>query len=346
MRGAPLWFALVLTACGGGDAKPDAPSGEEAVDPCAGGDPLKPKTLACTGLCANAECTEISPDAVEYAPHFELWSDGATKKRWISLPPGTQIDTSDMDYWNFPVGTKLWKEFTRDGTRVETRYITKLLPTDTDLGSWHMVSYQWTSPTETMLVDVGGVVDANGTPHNIPSREDCRTCHDSLQSRALGFGAIQLDFNSDKLDLEDLITQGKLTAPPTTGTAGARFALPGSPTVQSALGYMHANCGHCHNPTSVNFADTPTNMRLLVGTLGSETTTPPYTTLVDKTGKTYTHDDGMVYSLLIDSGNADNSILIRRMQSTNDQKHMPNKGSEVIDDPALTMLTTWINGLP
>ena len=171
-------------------------------------------------------------------------------------------------------------------------------------------------------------------------------CHDWLRSRVLGFGAIQLDFNSTKLDLEDLIATNKLTAPPTGGTANARFPLPGNATVQNALGYMHANCGHCHNPTSDNFADTPTDMRLRVATLGSETTTPAYTTLVDKTGKTYTHDDQMVYTLLIDGGNANNSILIRRMQSTNAQKHMPQKGSEMTDPAGLAALTTWINSLP
>ena len=50
-----------------------------------------------------------------YAPKFQLWSDSATKKRWIYLPPGSQIDTSDMDFWKFPVGTKVWKEFSAVG---------------------------------------------------------------------------------------------------------------------------------------------------------------------------------------------------------------------------------------
>jgi hypothetical protein len=348
MRGARLWFALVLAACGGGGkADPDAPPGEVPVDMGPDADPLKPATLAGTGLCTNAECTTFSPDVYEYVPRFELWSDGATKRRWIYLPPGTQINTADMDYWSFPVGTKLWKEFTRGSTRVETRYLVKILADDNEFGAWHMVSYQWNAAqNDTTLVDVAGVENANGTPHDIPSREDCRVCHDSMQSRVLGFGAIQLDFNSTKLDLEDLAAMGKLSAPPAGGTAGARFPLPGTSTVQNALGYMHANCGHCHNPTSPNFADSPTNMRLLVGTLGSETTTPPYTTLVDRTGKTYTHDDMVVYTLLVDGGNANNSILIKRMQSAIPQKHMPQRGSEMTDPTGLATLTSWVNSLP
>ena len=40
------------------------------------------------------------------APAYELWSDGALKRRWIRLPPDGRIDTSDMDSWVFPIGTQ------------------------------------------------------------------------------------------------------------------------------------------------------------------------------------------------------------------------------------------------
>ena len=75
--------------------------------------PNMPATLLDTGLCVDAACTQISAGIYAYTPRFALWADGATKRRWIYLPPGTQIDTTDMDHWEFPVGTKLWKEFTR-----------------------------------------------------------------------------------------------------------------------------------------------------------------------------------------------------------------------------------------
>ena len=56
---------------------------------------------------------EVSPGVYRFTPAFELWSDGATKRRWIYLPPGSRIDTRDPDAWRFPTGTKLWKEFRR-----------------------------------------------------------------------------------------------------------------------------------------------------------------------------------------------------------------------------------------
>ena len=89
-----------------------------------------PKRLTETGLFADAARESLAPGVMAYAPRFQLWSDGAEKRRWLWLPPGTRIDTSDMDSWVFPVGTKFWKEFTRDGVRVETRLLEKLGPGD------------------------------------------------------------------------------------------------------------------------------------------------------------------------------------------------------------------------
>src|SRR5688500_1719724 len=54
-----------------------------------------PQTLRETGLYANAESLEVDPQHLAFSPQYPLWTDGAAKKRWISLPPGTAIDGSD-----------------------------------------------------------------------------------------------------------------------------------------------------------------------------------------------------------------------------------------------------------
>ena len=36
----------------------------------------------------------------DYSPQYPLWSDGATKRRWVLLPPGQTIDASDPDVWD------------------------------------------------------------------------------------------------------------------------------------------------------------------------------------------------------------------------------------------------------
>ena len=96
------------------------------------GPPDPPETLSATGLYSDIGTLTLAADVREYEPTYALWSDGAEKRRWIRLPPGTKIDTSDMDHWSFPVGTKIWKEFQFAGKRVETRLIYRFGPGDDD----------------------------------------------------------------------------------------------------------------------------------------------------------------------------------------------------------------------
>lgn len=339
--------------CGGdnnqtGDAAVDS-GGELADAALPDGNPELPPTLAGTGLCTNAACTTFAGDVLEYAPQFELWADTATKRRWIYLPPGATIDTSDMDHWKFPVGTKLWKDFTRDGTRVETRYIVKLLPDDDEIGAWFYTTYVWNAAQDaTTQADVAGVPNANGTNHDVPSRQNCRECHDELKpTRVLGFGAIQLDHtpaNAALLDLEDLIATNRLSAPPTGGSAGARFPLPGTSVDRAALGYLHANCGHCHNPTSGGFGHTPVDLRLRVGSLATVAGTPTYTSTVNVTGISIT-ENTMTYSTIIDTATTESSTMIVRLNSTNPVRKMPFRGSEMVDAAGQAALRAWIDSL-
>src|SRR5262245_34989426 len=64
-----------------------------------------PERLSETGLYSNLAAGELAPGVFAYTPAFELWSDAALKQRWILLPAGQQIDTSNMDEWRFPQGT-------------------------------------------------------------------------------------------------------------------------------------------------------------------------------------------------------------------------------------------------
>ena len=73
--------------------------------------PTAPRLLTETGLYSDAARLVVDPRHRPYAPQYPLWSDGAVKTRWMSLPPGTTIDVTHVDAWVFPVGTKFWKEF-------------------------------------------------------------------------------------------------------------------------------------------------------------------------------------------------------------------------------------------
>ena len=84
--------------------------------------PALPQHLRDTGLYADASMSRLQAGVLPFSPQYPLWSDGASKRRWIQLPPGASVDASRPDAWDFPRGTKLWKEFSH-GARVETRFI-------------------------------------------------------------------------------------------------------------------------------------------------------------------------------------------------------------------------------
>src|SRR5450432_4924506 len=86
---------------------------------CAGA-AAPPTSLVCTGLYLDIADKVLAPGVEAYAPAVPLWSDGASKQRWISLPPGTKIDNSNPDEWTFPVGTKVWNKLRKEARRAET----------------------------------------------------------------------------------------------------------------------------------------------------------------------------------------------------------------------------------
>lgn len=350
---AGLFAALVSSvACGGDNDKPATPdAGVDATvdampDAMPDGPPQAPAKLTDTGLCSDGPCTQIGQGIRTYVPRWQLWSDGATKKRWIYLPPGTKIDNTKPDRWEFPVGTKIWKEFALGGVRVETRYMVKLAAGQ--LG-WFMVSYAWNQAQNEALPVPSGREDANGTTHDIPSRTDCRQCHERIDGRVLGFSALALDFGgaTGDLDLDDVIGLGWLTNT-VPGASSPHYPLPAGRSANETLyaadatGYLHMNCGHCHNPESPVFNASPMNLRLEVAKLGSWPMTTVYATAVGVTA------DSMVdgRTIIIKPQDPDNSIAILRMVSDNLSLHMPALGSVVVDQPAQTLLRNWINSLP
>jgi len=132
-----------------------------------------PHDLACTGLYANLASKTVADGLRPYAPAVPFWSDGADKNRWIYLPPGTAIDGTDALEWNFPVGTKVWKEFNVGGHRVETRFFEKL-----GASFWVHASYQWSADeTSALRVDGADFTTASGASYHIPIPSECDKCH-------------------------------------------------------------------------------------------------------------------------------------------------------------------------
>jgi hypothetical protein len=231
--------------------------------------PHLPPDLAATGLG--------EPGTIEFTPQHALWSDGSAKRRWLWLPPGASIDKSRPDAWEFPRGTRAWKEFSRGGRRIETRYIERLAD-----GSWRYASYRWNEQgTEARLAPEQGVPALA-----IPSRADCLACHEGARAPILGYSAVQLE---------------------------AKLAEP-------ALGYLHANCGHCHNDSGP-LAEVGLSLAHRAGAPRESASRTARTAAARR-------DD-----------------LVRRIRSNNPYVRMPPLGVSVVDADGVALVEQWLSRL-
>lgn len=324
------------------DAAPDAPV-DAPLEPSPVS-ALLPAYLSETGLYADVAGDIIADGVMTYTPRWQLYSDGAAKRRWLKLPSdGDAIlpfDTTDMDHWVAPVGTKAWKEFSSGNTRVETRYFVK-----GELG-WEGVSYIWLADGSDAVVAPDGKVNAAGTELNVPDMASCRQCHDRAGDSLLGLDALQLDTEALSGDetLATLAAAGALSAPP-VGTTPF-FPVGGTTQEVAALGYLHVNCGTCHNATSdLNYL--PVEFRMLSAAAATPAQSPTYQTAIGTMASMQICDGSPVTcaELVIAPGDPAASVLYRRFVTNNPARHMPPLGTEILDESGRALLFAWITAL-
>lgn len=307
-----------------------------------------PARLSGTGLYVSGSTREVRPEHVFFVPQYPLWSDGAAKRRWLSLPAGATIDASEPDAWVFPVGTRLWKELSF-GERTETRYIERLPD-----GSYRYATYVWDVASDDALLapdrGVPGVRPlASGQSHDIPSSADCLACHEGRRSPVLGFNALQLSPDRDPLaahreavptnavDLPELERRGLISGlPPALIAEPPRIAAP-TPTTRAAAGYLFGNCSSCHNAQGPlaglgldfdqSVLDAEGHARLRASALGraSKFRLP-----------------GEQSSRRALPGQPEQSSIWFRMQARDPIAQMPPLGSKLVDDDGVALVAAWI----
>ena len=343
MRCACALAALLFFGCGEGalggtgpdaappDAKtPDASAPDAMAMPDSGSDDGPPR-LSDQGLYADIATKTLAADVVEYAPTYPLWADGADKRRWIKLPPGTRIDTSDMDHWVFPPGTKFFKQFSLNGTLLETRLI---MPGGT------MEAFVWAADGSDAYLMPDGAQDVLGTDHDVPSTVQCHLCHDGEPGSILGFSALQLSRTGAGVTLSALAGQGLLTSPP---PAGVTYPPPGTGTTADALGYLHANCGQCHNPLGGAFQR---GVHMVLRTYVAETDpmrTMMWATTMRQPLEAYQNPS---FQYIIVPGSSAMSTLPYLMNLRGSIFQMPPVATEHPDMAAVMLVSQWIDSLP
>ena len=202
--------------------------------------------------------------ALSYRPKYELWTNGSHKERGVFLPSGAKVDNTSAP-WQYPIGATFYKTFFYDnapgdrGRPVETRVIRR------DPDGWVYEMFTWDATGQTLVkrdITTSGVVDVSidGQPaqHTLPSRLDCRKCHEAGASPVLGFRTMQLQeplapgganqtvtlFNSGVLAEPVGADEGFIRLPP---EFEAPALAPVADDTKAVLGYIEGNCVHCHN---------------------------------------------------------------------------------------------------
>lgn len=299
--------------------------------------------LSDTCLYDDMATLHVRSDVVEYRPSYELWADGADKRRWIWLPPGTTIDTSNMDHWIFPVGTRVWKEFSRNGRKLETRFIER---TGTGAGDYRVVSFAWLADgTNAGVASFFGESNVLGTQHDIPSSVVCGNCHNGETGKVLGFSAVQLARGGGGVTFDALVANKKLSNPP---ASGVHYAVPGTPVQANALGYLHANCGHCHHPgggEAYLLVDQILRLDVAAMALGDPAKTPTYLTTVGHRTTALLNRQTELRVAAGDPLKSDIYLRMGRRERYFPPPNMPPYGSEQIDDQGRDAVAAWIRGL-
>jgi len=338
---------VALLACGIAQAPAAAQSGDI--------DPALPARLSDTGLYRASSSTQVRADVLAFTPQYPLWSDGADKRRWIRLPAGSAIDASMPDAWQFPPGTQLWKEFSHAGRRVETRYIER-----TRSGAWRYATYVWNDAgTDAELAPARGIAalpvsEAPQGRYAVPGRSDCTACHEGSATPVLGFGALQLSPDRDPLavhaqparrddvDLPTLMARGLLRPFDATLLQRVPRIAAASPTERAALGYLHGNCGHCHNRSG---AGVP--LQLTLAQSARDAAASRTATLSSTLGIAGRYRGAALPpdSSLIAPHAPERSVLLARMRSRAPHLQMPPLGTELTDREGSALVERWIDQL-
>lgn len=335
MRGK-VWGLAILVGTGTLPSCEDDRSGTDAppVDPDSLlANPLEPfpADFADVGLYpAPPQWDEVPAVAVRYEPVWPLWSNGSEKHRYLVLPEGGVIDNA-QEPWVFPPGTLIFKTFLYpaedDGlVPVETR-ILRLTETD----GWEYAVYLWSadgSQAEQLDFDLPTPVHVDldgGFTHTVPAELECRSCHESSFSEALGLSNLQL---ADALP--ELQAAGLLAEPPPAAPERIEHA---SEATRQILGSWHGNCVHCHNGT-----DGPSSSFDL-----------RYDVALQNTIDRETESSASAAGIRIVPGEPEESILFLAVSGETDDpevKEMPPVGVDVLDGDHIEALRRWILELP
>ncbi len=346
-----LALAALLTACGD-----DAPVATPGATPAPGGWTTLPqapyRTLSEWRLFRDAAAQTPADGVMAYAVNSALFSDFTAKFRFIAVPPGRRITYRADGVWALPEGAVLVKTFSypRDARNPSLGY--RLLETRVIVRTrdgFEPHTYVWNDaqteavrqvaapPVSVSWVDESGATRSN--EYIIPNTNQCLTCHGQRGlTSPLAIRTDQLQRSGATGDqIDAMAARGWFDAPPPPAAMRAAFPDPhdeGAPVEARARAYLHANCGHCHNPRDRSMASV-TGLNLEV----SESR-PSNLGVCRRPAMAGNGTGGFDYDVV--PGHPERSILLFRMRTTDPRARMPTLGNNFNDEAGASLVERWI----
>ena len=314
-----------------------------------------PEKLSAYGLFQVDGSTQEPVDGVvPYDLNTPLFSDYTTKRRFIRIPDGTQIDFKDDVVFDFPVGTVIAKTFSyphdmRDLSKGEQLLETRIETRGDD--GWYGYSYIWNDEQTEATLALGGSereaswIHADGSDrtikYQIPNANQCLNCH-SQAKEFVPIGPVAANLNRDfkfahgtENQLDYLDRLGMLQGKPPTETIHefGRFDDAASGTLdERARAWLHVNCAHCHSPLGTARTS---GLDLRIGQ------NDPAKYGVWKSPIAAGHGTGgREYDIV--PGQPDKSIMLFRLESTDPSIMMPNVAKRLVPAEGVALVRDWI----
>jgi glucose/arabinose dehydrogenase len=267
-----------------------------------------------------------------YDVNVQLWSDGAGKQRFISLPDGAAMQAQPDGHVTLPPGGLTIKTFFDGDRPIETRFMGRQGD-----GEWVAATYVWRPDgSDAELVD--GALDVplrSGRTWTIPGAAQCFFCHQPASGMSLGLDTRQLDRpgvgdaageNQLARFVRSGILQGPLPALPPLATVDGP-----APLETRMRSYLHTNCSSCHRPGVAIF-----------GPLDLRAETP-----FEQTGLCAQCGDACTY---VTPGSPADSLVSRRMHARGAavagadflDTQMPPVATNVVDTAGAALIDEWI----
>ncbi|WKV12927.1 SO2930 family diheme c-type cytochrome [Marivirga harenae] len=304
----------------------------------------------------KGDLADLSPheNVHPYQLNSALFSDYAHKARFFQIPKGESAEYHPTEVMEFPVGSILIKNFyypndfsKPDGNKriLETRLLIH------EEKGWKALPYVWNDEQTDAFLEVAGATksvswrDNDGNTqkinYSIPNMNQCRSCHlKDGKIMPIGPSARQLNGDFDYAEkgqmnqLKYWHAHGLLSNLPTGKLPKlVNYENESDPLADRARAYLEINCGHCHRPEG----PAKNSALHLMASVDN-----PAAWGVGKTpiaaGK---GSGGLKYDIV--KGNADQSILTYRMESSDPGTMMPELGRKMVHKEGLALVRQWIN---